>query len=353
MENNESASLDKFIRWGILFLLIGLSLLIVAPFAIMIIWGIIIAVALYPLFTKSVKLFKNKKGLTAIVFTAVLLMVIVVPSFFLTSSSAEGFHSLQSAYEQGKLTIPVPTEEVKTWPIIGEKLFTAWDLAAHNMKGFVSTYSNQIKGFVTWLISTLTGLGLTIVQFIVSIIIAGALLNNAEMGTETVNRFALRLLGPNYKDFVKLTTGTIRSVVQGILGIALIQAIATAILTFSFQIPFPGVWAFFVLILAIVQLPPLLILGPLIVYVFSVHETVPAVIFTVVGALISISDSLLKPIFLGRGVDIPMLVVLIGAIGGMLVFGILGLFVGAVVLALSYKLLLAWLHSNSNIGSNF
>jgi predicted PurR-regulated permease PerM len=145
-----------------------------------------------------------------------------------------------------------------------------------------------------------------------------------------------------------LTTGTIRSVVQGILGIALIQALASVVLLSIFNVPLPGLWAMFVLILAVVQLPPLLILGPISIYVFSVLDTVPATVFTVFALLISMSDGFLKPFFLGRGVDIPMLVVLLGAIGGMLAFGILGLFVGAVVLALSYKLMMAWLNSDNS-----
>lgn len=343
MTSKENSFIDNLVRWGLLFLLIGLSFLIVAPFVIMIIWGIIIAVAIFPFFVKSVKFFGNKKALTAFVFTLVLLSIIIIPSILLTGSTAHGYQNLRTAYQEGKLIIPEPTEEVNDWPLIGEKLYAAWDLAAHNLRQFFQKYAEQVQGFAGWFVETMTSLGLTVVQFIVSIIIAGVLLNHAEMGKATTNRFAVRVLGESADDFVKLTAGTIRSVVQGILGIAFIQSLATAILTLAFGIPIPGLWALIVLIIAIVQLPPLLVLGPMIVYVFSVHDTVPATIFTVFAVLISISDSLLKPVFLGRGVDIPMLVVLIGAIGGMLVFGILGLFVGAVVLALSYKLLMAWL----------
>jgi len=349
---NESRTIDRLIRIGLLILLVAISLMILAPFMIILIWGIIIAVALFPLFKKSVNALANKKTLTAVLFTLIGLIVIIVPSFMLAESSASGYQNLQQAFEEGRLTIPPPTENVNEWPLIGERLYNFWSLASHNLPEMFEKYSGQhseqVKEFIGWLLGTLTNLGLIILQFMVSIIIAGVLLAKADMGAETTRKFAKRLVGDNADEFVKLTSGTIRSVVQGILGIALIQAIASGILFVVFNVPVPGLWALFVLILAIVQLPPLLVLGPISIYIFSVLDTVPATVFVVFAVLISISDSFLKPLLLGRGVDIPMLVVLLGAIGGMLAFGILGLFVGAVVLALSYKLLMAWLQMDNS-----
>jgi predicted PurR-regulated permease PerM len=345
---NENKSIDRLIRIGLLVLLTAMSLMILAPFIIILIWGVIIAVALFPLFKKSVKALANKKTLTAVLFTFTGLTVIIIPSIMLAESSASGYQNLQQAFEEGRLTIPPPTENVNEWPLIGEQLYNFWSLASHNLPELFEKYSGQhseqVKELVRWLLETLTGLGLTILQFMVSLVIAGVLLAKADLGANTTRKFAKRLVGDNAEEFVSLTSGTIRSVVQGILGIALIQALASAILLIIFNVPVPGLWALFVLIMAIVQLPPLLILGPISIYIFSVMDTVPATVFAVFALLISISDSFLKPLFLGRGVDIPMLVVLLGAIGGMLAFGILGLFVGAVVLALSYKLMMAWLH---------
>lgn len=349
---NDNRSIDRLIRIGLLILLVAISLIILAPFIIMLIWGVIIAVALFPLFKKSVNVLAHKKKLTAVLFTLAGLIVIIIPSFMLAESSAYGYQSLQQAFEEGRLTIPPPTENVNEWPLIGERLYNFWSLASHNLPELFEKYggqhSEQVKEFLRWLFDTLTGLSLTILQFMVSIVIAGVLLAQADLGANTTRKFAKRLVGDNADDFVKLTSGTIRSVVHGILGIALIQALASAILLIIFNVPVPVLWALFVLILAIVQLPALLILGPISIYMFSVLDTVPATMFTVFAILIGISDSFLKPLFLGRGVDIPMLVVLLGAIGGMLAFGILGLFVGAVVLALSYKLMMAWLHMDNS-----
>ena len=128
-----------------------------------------------------------------------------------------------------------------------------------------------------------------------------------------------------------------RSVAQGVLCVAFIQAILAGIGLLVMDVPGAGLWALLVLIVAVIQLPPIMI------YVFSVADTLPAVIFTIWGILVSGSDAFLKPLLLGRGLDIPMLVILIGAFGGMMLYGIIGLFIGAVVLAIGYKLFVAWL----------
>jgi predicted PurR-regulated permease PerM len=348
---NNNRSIEFLIHIGLLILLVAASLMILAPFMIILIWGVIIAVAQFPLFKTSAEMLGNKKTLTAVLFTLAGLMIIIIPSLILAESSASGYQNLLRAFEEGKLTIPPPTENVKEWPLIGENLYSIWVQASNNLLELLSKYngqhSEQIKDFVGWVLKTLTSIGLTFLQFIVSIIIAGALLAKADVGVETTKIFAKRLVGDNAENFITLIIGTIRSVVQGILGIALIQATASAILLIIFNVPLLGLWTLFVLILATVQLPPILILGPISIYVFSVLDTVPATIFTVFAILIGSIDNFLKPLFLGRGVDIPMLVILLGAIGGMLAFGILGLFVGAVILAVSYKLMMAWLYADS------
>ena len=346
----DNRSIEFLIRIGLLILLVAASLMILAPFMIILIWGVIIAIAQFPLFKKSVNALGNKKTLTAALFTLAGLTAIIIPSLMLAESSATGYQYLLEVFEEGRLTIPPPTENVKEWPLIGGNLYSIWAQASNDLLGLLSKYngqySEQVKDSVGWLLKTLTSIGFTFLQFIVSIIIAGALLAKADMGAETAKEFAKRLVGDDAEKFINLIIGTIRSVVQGILGIALIQAFASAILLLIFNVPLPGLWALFVLIIATVQLSPLLILGPISIYVFSVLDTIPATVFTVSALLIGSIDNVLKPLLLGRGVDIPMLVILLGATGGMLSFGILGLFVGAVVLAMSYKLIMVWLYGD-------
>ena len=194
-----------------------------------------------------------------------------------------------------------------------------------------------------WVIGAAAGVGKGVLLFLVSILIAGAFLVYGQSGSQALETVAARILKGDGKQFVDLAGATIRSVAQGVLGVAVIQAILAGIGMMLVGVPYAGLWALLVLLLAIIQLPPLVVLGPVIVYVFSVETTVPAVLFMIWGLIVSASDTFLKPLFLGRGMDIPMLVILLGAIGGMILSGIIGLFVGAVVLAVGYTLFMAWL----------
>jgi predicted PurR-regulated permease PerM len=144
-----------------------------------------------------------------------------------------------------------------------------------------------------------------------------------------------------------LAGATVQSVTRGILGVAVIQSLLAGVGMLVVGVPAAGLWALLVLLLAVIQLPPLLVLAPVIVYVFSTSSTVAAVVFAVWSVFVGMSDTFLKPVLMGRGVDVPMLVIFMGAIGGFMLDGIIGLFVGAVVLALGYTLFTAWLQETA------
>ncbi len=168
---------------------------------------------------------------------------------------------------------------------------------------------------------------------------------------KTAHKIFKLLIGRDGEDFTTLASATITSVVQGILGIAIIQSAASGIVMLIFGIPAAGLWALVVLFLAIIQLPPILILLPVAIYGFSVLDTTSAVVLLILSIIISGADTFLKPLFLGRGVDVPMMAILLGAIGGMLAFGILGLFVGAVILAIAYKAFMALIERADEAGT--
>jgi predicted PurR-regulated permease PerM len=201
----------------------------------------------------------------------------------------------------------------------------------------------HLKEFGAWLLTRAAGTGAGILKFVISIIIAGVLLAQAGQGHRTAHALAARVAGQRGGELVDLAVATVRSVTQGILGVALIQSILSGLGCLVAGVPGAGLWALLVLLLAIVQLPSLLVLGPIIIYVFSTASTVTAVLFMVWSLLVGLSDNFLKPILLGRGVQVPMVVIFIGAIGGFITSGIIGLFVGATILTLGYKLFLAWL----------
>jgi len=337
--------IEAAIRIGLVFLLMLWCFNIVKPFILLVLWGAIIAVAVYPLFEKLQSMLGGRQKLAAILMTLIALVMLVIPSVMLSESAIETSQPLAKQIKEGTFSIPPPSDKVQTWPLVGKKLHSAWSLASNNLSGVLSKYKDQLTEFAKLVLSVTAEAGTVVLKFIVSIIIAGMLLVYAKSGTDAVEKVSNRLMGePRGKKFAGMASATIRSVAQGVLGVAVIQAVLAAVGFLVIGMPYSGIWALLVLILAIIQLPPIIILGPIIVYAFTITTTLPAVIFMIWCLLVGVSDSFLKPLLLGRGLDIPMPVILLGAIGGMILSGIIGLFVGAVVLAVGYELFMVWLN---------
>jgi len=326
---------------GFLALLISLSYGILKPFLGIIIWGIVISVGIYPFHLKLKKVLGNRTKLSAIIIAVLALSVIAVPVALFTSSTVDSIKNTAEAIENETLAIPSPNEKLKEWPLIGESVYSFWSSTIKNMEATFQKYKPQLKKFAPKLTKAVTGMLGGMVQFILSIIIAAVFLTVAEPGRKIADQVFRALAGPRGATLTPLSINTIRSVVNGVIGIAIIQTLFISLGFFLIHLPAAGVVAIVLLIVAIIQLPPMLVTIPVILYVFSYADTTPAIIFAVWTFLWGISDNLLKPMLLGKGVDVPMLVILLGAIGGMLLGGPVGLFVGSVVLALTYKILMA------------
>jgi len=325
------------LRIGFIAFLIYWSFLIIKPFIMLVLWGIIISVALYPLFRKLAEKLGGREKLSATIITVVMLLILIVPSVFLVSSTVDSLGNVASQMSAGTFHIPPPEQKIADWPVVGKPIYETWKLFSTNLSAAVNQFKPQIKHAAPGVISLATGLGSTVLLFVLSILIAGILFTQHKPAERAARSIFNTLIGGQSENFVELTAKIIRSVVQGILGIAIIQSLLAAIGMWAIGIPAVGLWALIVLFLAIVQLPPILILLPIAIYSFTIADTTPAVIFSIYAIIVSMSDAFLKPLLLGRGVNVPMLAVLLGAIGGMILSGIIGLFVGAVVLAITYK----------------
>ena len=336
-------AVETAIRLGLVLLLAIWCFLIVEPFIIPILWGMIIAVASYPIYGWMLAKLGGRSKLAATLFTLLALALLITPTVMLMGTVADTTQALSRDLHDGSLTIPPPPESVKEWPIVGEDLSTFWSAASNNLGAALTPIAPQLKAAAGWLLSTAAGAGIGVLQFVISIIIAGVILANAVSFGGFLKALATRLTGDRGEEFATLASKTVRSVAQGVLGVALIQSLLAGIGMLAAGVPGAGLWALLVLLLAVVQLPPILILAPIILYVFSASSTTVAVVFMVWSIVVSMSDAFLKPLLLGRGVEVPMLIILVGAIGGMIYSGIIGLFVGAVVLALGYELFNAWL----------
>jgi predicted PurR-regulated permease PerM len=265
----------------------------------------------------------------------------------LSDSLIETAREFSAQLDEGTLSVPPPSESVRSWPVIGEPLYKLWSLGSKDLGAAVSKMSPGLKKYGISLLSTAAEAGVGILMFVVSIIIAGVLLANAEGANQAALTFFTRLAGERGTKFVELTGATVRSVAQGVLGVAIIQAVLGGLGCLVVGVPAAGFWALLILLLAVVQLPTILVLGPIIVYVFTTSSTVTAILFAIWSILVGISDAFLKPLLLGRGVDVPMLVIFIGAIGGFITSGVIGLFIGAIVFTAGYKLFLAWLNEDT------
>jgi predicted PurR-regulated permease PerM len=189
----------------------------------------------------------------------------------------------------------------------------------------------------------------TVLLFMASFIIAGVIMTFGESGAEAARNILGRIVGAERgAEVATLSTATIRAVSMGVVGVAFIQAMVVGITMIVATVPFAGVLAMIVLVLGIAQVPALLVTVPVIAYIWmsGSYGTVPAVIYSILLAIGGMLDNVLKPLLLGRGVDAPMPVVLLGALGGLAGAGILGMFIGATALSLGYQILMAWVATN-------
>ena len=344
--NFQKNAMASFIQIAAVALLVVWCFKLIAPFISIVLWGMIIAVALYPAHLSLSGKLGGREKLSSTIFVLVGLAILLVPTYILTDSSIAALKSVGSQLEEGSVTISPPDASVAEWPLIGEQVHEVWSDAATNLEATLNKFENQLKDLGRSVISFAGSLAVGVLQFVASFIIAGVFLVSAEGGYRVSQTLASSLVGESGKGLTDLSVATIRSVAKGVLGVAIIQALLSAVGLVVAGIPAAGIWTFAVLMLAIMQLPPIIILGPIAVWFFSTADTVPATIFLIFAILVSASDGVLKPMFLGRGVEIPMLVILLGAIGGMILLGIVGLFIGAIILALGYQILMAWMETD-------
>lgn len=327
---------------GLVVLLAASCLMILRPFIPLIAWGIVISIAVYPAYRKFSSLLGGRGTLAAVLGTLLFLTVLIVPVALLTETTIESIQALTAHVKDGTLSIPPPPDSVATWFLIGQPLARAWNMASTNLSGLLQSFAPQIKAIVPVLLASSAGIGLTVLQFILSLLLAGVLLANTSSCVRVSRSLANRLFGDQGPEFEQLAGSTIRSVTNGILGVAVIQSVLAGLGFLVAGLPGAGLWTLMFLFAAVLQVGPLVLI-PAVVYMFATAATTKAVLFLLWCAFVGLIDNVLKPLLLGRGATVPTAVVFLGAIGGFLVMGIIGLFVGAIVLSVGYKLFLAWL----------
>jgi predicted PurR-regulated permease PerM len=340
-------AVEATIRIGVLLVLVAWCFQITRPFIGPIVWGVIIAIAIFPIHRALLTLLGGRNGLSASLLTVVMLVVLVWPTFVLTGALLDNLQLLLDTLDAGSLDVPPPPEGVASWPVIGPTLYQFWDLASTNMDAALIELQPQIEAVAGWLLSAAAGTGLGVLQFVLSIIISGILITHSAAGHHFADKLSLRLSGERGSAFVDLAEATVRGVARGVIGVAFIQMLLVGLGLGLAGVPWAGLWTFLALLLAIMQIGVAPVMIGAIIYMFTTADTLPAVLFLIYGVFVSGIDNVLKPLLMGRGLDVPMAIILVGTIGGMLASGIVGLFIGAVVLAVGYKLFMTWLDAEN------
>ena len=344
-----SRLMDVLIRAALIFMLALLCYRIFAPFLSLMVWASILAVTLYPVHQALASKLGGKQGRAATLLVILSLVLIVGPIAVLTNSLGDSVHDLVTQVRDNTLKVPPPRESVASWPVVGVKIHAVWSKAYSDLPALVQSLQPKIGELTKAALSFVAGIGLGILQFIASLIIAGILMAFGQSGAQGCLAIFSKIAGDERgAAFTKLSTQTIRAVAQGVIGVALIQAIIIGFCLIIAGVPWAGALSAIVLVLGIAQLPALLVTLPAIGYIWSSGDygNVEAILFSVLLFIAGMADNILKPLLLGRGVEAPMPVILIGALGGMAAKGILGMFVGATLLALGYQIFMAWVHAN-------
>ena len=357
-ERRPSPSLwDTVIRVALIGGLAVLCFQVFSPFLNLTVWSIILAITMYPVHQWLAHRIGRKQGLTSIILVILGVSLIVIPTWLLMNSFADSIHRFVGAVQQNTLQVPAPREGVKNWPIVGKNIYETWSKARDDLPALVQSVQPKIGDLARQALSMVASVGGSMLLFLISFVIANVIMaygDSAERGGRAIfSRVAGSSRG---ESLAKLSIATIRAVAQGVIGVAAIQALLIGLALLLAGIHVAGVLAIIALILGIAQVPALLITLPVIVYIWASgdYSTGAAILHTIILLLTGMADNVLKPMLLGRGVDVPMPVILFGALGGMANGGILGMFVGATALTLGYEIFMNWVatHPNSDPGSS-
>ena len=336
--------LDVLIRAGLIAVLSVFCFRVFVPFMNLMVWSLILAITLYPLQVRLRSMLPERDGLIATLIIAVAFVIILVPTYLLGVAVADSIERVMAVFRAGDFRIPPPDQSVATWPLVGERVYGFWQEASTDLTGLAHKFAPQLKDAGLAVLGMVTGLGAGLLIFFIALVVAGILMAHGELGYASAIQIASRISGPeNGRKIADLCTATIRAVAQGVVGIAFIQMLLIGIGFVVMGVPGAGLLALAVLLIGIMQLPATLITVPVIIFMFVTRGAgMATIVFAVYVFVAGLSDNVLKPLLLGRGVDVPMPVVLIGALGGMVSGGVIGLFIGPVMLAVGYQLFWRW-----------
>jgi predicted PurR-regulated permease PerM len=336
------------IRLGLLVFLVYWSFILVQPFIPILAWSVVLAVALYPPYNWLTEHLGGRPRLAAIIITGIGLAIIIGPATWLGLGLIDSLRSFADQLGAGTLAIPSPSDSVKEWPLVGPQLYSLWDQASTNLATALREVAPHLKPLAGPVFAFAGSAGAGTLKFIVSVVLAGFLFPYGPRLVAGTRRIQARLLLQRGEDFVALAGLTIRTVSQGVIGVAILQSLLAGIGLELAGVPYAGVLAFGVLLLGILQIGSAPILFPVIIWVWATKDVTLALPITIYLVIVGLADNVLKPMLMGRGLNTPMLVIFIGVLGGTLAHGIVGLFVGPIILAVAWELMMAWIREDQS-----
>lgn len=341
----------------LLTLLIVLCVQLLAPFVGLLLWTIILAVCFYPVHLK-LKRRGISNRMSAVLIGAVLSAFVLVPTAIAAVHAASSVPELVSALQSGERHISPPPDRVRDLPLVGEKVHGIWAQASADMPAFAKQYGPQLTTFTKWLVAQAGGLFVTVLAIVAAIIFAAITLAYSDAARAFTASILTKVTGSraNGEHYMDVIGATVRSVANGVIGVAFVQALLCGIGFFVIGVPGAGILSILAMALGVVQVPVILVTLPAIIWAFAAKTTTVAVIFLIWCIVAGLSDAVLKPLMIGHGLEVPMPVILLGVIGGVMAYGLVGLFIGAVLLAVGYVLFIEWLNppdkTKTQLGAN-
>ena len=324
-------------------ILIGWCFQILAPFFTPIIWAAILAVALYPMHQKLKKRLKGRGILAAVLITLVFFGSFLFIGSWLGIKTGAEIKTEITNYNEGKIKIPLPPVSVKEWPLIGQKVHLVWTQLSEGVDNIIQKYPDEVKKLGSYGLQLLTTTGKALFIFVIAILISGVFLAYSEESSIFASNVFNRLINSTQFDMASIAAITIRNVVRGILGVSLIQSLCAGLGFAIAGIPYPGIWTLVCLALAIIQIGIFPVVLCVLIYIWTSGNTTTAILLTIWMIPVGLLDNILKPLMMGKGAPVPMLIIFLGSLGGFMYSGFVGLFTGAVILSLGYRLFDVWL----------
>jgi predicted PurR-regulated permease PerM len=343
MHKEHSASnLDQLIRIALITALAYWSFLLILPFFGILAWSVILAVALYPVY----KWFCTRLGspvLAATLVTLISLLVVVGSLLLLTNNMFSTVSDLTTKIRANELIIPQPPDAVKGWPLVGEQIHQAWSSASTNMGAMVNQYASYLLDTGKFLLGKTAHFTFELILFIISVLFSGYLLSQSGSLITSINKLAERVAPKRGVSIINIMNDTIQNVSRGVIGLSLFQAVLMGLLLLIAGVPGAGLISFIALLLCIAQLGLFLLVVPVIAWLFFTKSFLFALVISILLSIDALLDNFLKPFILARGLQTPMLVIFLGVFGGVIAHGVIGIFLGPVLLAIFYDLINHWL----------